>query len=235
MKQLKHIKAILFDSGRVLNHPRSGHWFISPNFYSYVNKEKFKLLMPDQIEGAFHKALEYMDKNPLVLTETEEYKHFIQFYTIVSDELSLLELNREQIEGLAHDTVFNDDKFKFYQDVFEIIPVLYNEYKLGVVSDTWPSLDRVFRNVGLRNYFSTFVMSSILGVLKPNKLMFQTALIELNVKPEEALFVDDNIRNLEGARTLGLNTIWLLRGKENVTDSEHIFINDLKSLQDILK
>lgn len=176
-----------------------------------------------------------MNENPLILTKTEEYKHFVQFYTIVSNELSSLELNREQIEGLAYDTVFNDDKFKFYQDAFEVIPELSNDYLLGIVSDTWPSLDRVFRNVGLRNYFSTFVMSSILGVLKPHELMFQAALTELNVKPEETLFVDDNISNLEGAKALGLHTIWLLRGRENANDSEHIFINNLKSLQEILQ
>lgn len=152
MEELKHIKAILFDSGRVLNHPRSGHWFISPKFYSFVNKERFELIAQDQIEGAFHKALQYMDENPLILSETEEYRHFIQFYAIVSEELAFLELNREQIEGLAYDTVFNDDKFKFYQDVFEVIPELNNNYKLGVVSDTWPSLERVFKNVGLRSF-----------------------------------------------------------------------------------
>jgi putative hydrolase of the HAD superfamily len=27
-----HIKAILFDSGDTLNHPKSGHWFIPPTF-----------------------------------------------------------------------------------------------------------------------------------------------------------------------------------------------------------
>ncbi len=35
------IKAILFDSGRVLNMSSTGHWFIPPNFYKYVNKEEF--------------------------------------------------------------------------------------------------------------------------------------------------------------------------------------------------
>ncbi|MDQ0088517.1 putative hydrolase of the HAD superfamily [Paenibacillus anaericanus] len=235
MEELKHIKAILFDSGRVLNHPRTGHWFIPPNFFSYVDQEKFKLISQNKIEGALHKALQYMDNNPLIRNEAEEYQHFIHFYKIISIELASLELNREQIEGLAHDTVFNDDKFKFYEDVFKVIPELHNNYKLGVVSDTWPSLDRVFRNVGLRRYFSTFVMSSILGVVKPHELMFQTALTELSIKPEEALFVDDNIRNLEGARKLGIHTLGLLRDIESGTNSGHLCINNLRSLQQLLE
>lgn len=28
----KNIKAFLFDAGKVLNEPASGHWFVSPNF-----------------------------------------------------------------------------------------------------------------------------------------------------------------------------------------------------------
>ncbi|MGN0313009.1 MAG: HAD-IA family hydrolase [Lachnospiraceae bacterium] len=39
--QKNKIKAILFDSGKVLNFPASGHWFITPNFFEYVEKEKF--------------------------------------------------------------------------------------------------------------------------------------------------------------------------------------------------
>lgn len=39
----QNIKAILFDSGRVLNKPVTGHWFITPNFFSFVDENKFLL------------------------------------------------------------------------------------------------------------------------------------------------------------------------------------------------
>lgn len=77
-------------------------------------------------------------------------------------------------------------------------------------------------------------MSSILGVVKPHELMFQTALTELRIMPDEALFVDDNIRNLEGARKLGIHTLGLLRDTESGTNSGHLCINNLKSLQQLL-
>lgn len=35
-----NIKAILFDSGRVLNQSSTGHWFISPRFFEYVDHRK---------------------------------------------------------------------------------------------------------------------------------------------------------------------------------------------------
>lgn len=234
MVETKNIKAILFDSGRVLNNPRTGHWFISPNFYNYVNKNKFESLGESVIEMAFYKALQNLNEKNFILTETEEFNHFIEFYRIFSNELPDLELSEVQIVELAKDTVYNDEKFFFHEDVFEIIPKLSKNYKLGVVSDTWPSLERVFSNVGLRGYFSTFVMSSLLGVVKPDELMFRTALSELNIKPEEALFIDDNIKNVEGARKLGIQSILMIRDKNFKFDPENFVITNLQDLQNLL-
>ncbi len=46
---MSKIKAILFDSGKVLNEPATGHWFITPNFWKYVDKDKFENIDRDRI------------------------------------------------------------------------------------------------------------------------------------------------------------------------------------------
>ncbi len=153
----------------------------------------------------------------------------------IKQELPALELNEMHVSEIAKDAVYNDDKFLFYEDVFKVIPELGKRYRLGIVSDTWPSLERVFRNVGLRNYFSTFVMSSVLGVNKPHELMFKTALSELNVSSEEALFIDDNTSNIEGARKLGIQSILMLREDKPKLDIGSLCIHNLYDLQWILK
>ncbi|MNP30494.1 Alpha-D-glucose-1-phosphate phosphatase YihX [compost metagenome] len=160
---------------------------------------------------------------------------FLEFYSEFAKQLPQLQLTQTEIECIAKEIVFNDEKFLFHDDVFEVIPGLSATYKLGVVSDTWPSLDRIFVNFNLRNYFSSFVMSSILGVRKPNELMYTTALKELNVNPREAIFVDDNIHNLEGAKKLGIHTIWLLRGYEEVSNGDYKSIKDLFELEETIK
>lgn len=38
---MKNIKAVLFDSGKVLNYPVTNHWFITPDFWHFVDKNKF--------------------------------------------------------------------------------------------------------------------------------------------------------------------------------------------------
>jgi putative hydrolase of the HAD superfamily len=237
MIETKNIKAILFDSGRVLTYPRTGHWFMPPNFFKYVDKNKFSALDARLVDVAFNKAVKYLDSFSFILTEEEELEKFVEFYSILSNELTGLGLSREQVIEIAKDTVLNDEKFVFYEDVFEYIPELAKRYKLGVISDTWPSLDRVFKNAGMRQYFSTFIMSSVLGVLKPHELMYTTALKELCVEPEEALFIDDNIVNVDAARKLGMQGLVILR--ENQIDGTEVWdentIRDIKKLIELLE
>ncbi|MBZ9622556.1 HAD-IA family hydrolase [Clostridium sp. FP2] len=234
MIDTKNIKAILFDSGRVLNRARTGHWFMPPNFFKYVDKNKFENLNIDLVEKAFYKGDEYFHKHPLILTEIEELEHFIEFYNIFAKELPELGISAEYIIELARDTVYNDEKFEFYKDVFQVIPRLSQHYKLGVVSDTWPSLERVFKNAGLREYFSTFVMSSVIGVLKPHELMFNTAISGLNIRQEEAIFIDDNIVNVEAAIKLGMQGILILRGDELEECTDVKCVDDLSELEELL-
>ncbi|EHJ00860.1 HAD-superfamily hydrolase, subfamily IA, variant 3 [Clostridium sp. DL-VIII] len=213
LAEYKNIKAILFDSGKVLNGPRSGKWFISPKFFEYINPQEYKEISSSDRNNAFEKAGKYIDEQKLITTEEEEYKHFLEFFNIFSMELPQLQLSSEKIQLLAKDLVFNYDKYEFYSDVFEVIPRLSKKYKLAVVSDAWPSLENVFRQVKLRDYFSSFVISSVKGVTKPHELMYKSALSELNVKSEEALFIDDNPKNCKGACKLGIKAILLNRNK----------------------
>lgn len=231
------IKAILIDSGRVLNVPVTGHWFITPNFFKYVDKKKFKAIKASKRKVAFDNAGEYIQKQNLILNEQEEFNHFIEYYKIFSNFLPQLELGDKDVQAIARDLVYNCSKYCFYKDVFTTIPKLSKSYKLAVVSDAWPSLENVFIKAELRDYFSSFVISSMIGVTKPNELMYKTALEELNVLPEEAIFIDDSIRNCDGARKLGIKSFVLCRDWRIYSYNKltHRKYNIIRSLNDIEK
>src|SRR5262249_14843760 len=57
--------------------------------------------------------------------------------------------------------------------------------RLGMVSNAWPSLDRHYRTLGLRDYFEAFVISAHLGWLKPDVRIFEAALDRLDLPPDE--------------------------------------------------
>ena len=101
---------------------------------------------------------------------------------------------------------------------------------LGVASDTWPSLERVFINKNLKQYFSTFIMSSVYGFYKAEKTLFKIAIEELNIKPKEAIFVDDSELNLVAAEEFGMIPILIDRYDTQNLNSKYPIIRSLKEL-----
>lgn len=229
MKKTKNIKAILFDSGRTLNIPRTGHWFITPNFYRIIDTSKVESKQ-DSFDSAMEKACNYINKIKFVKTEEEEFQMFKEFYRIVLEEAKYANIDEFTLNALAEDNVFNDDKFLFFDDVEISIKKLSEEYILGVVSDTWPSLERVFINKGLKEYFSTFIMSSIYGSNKSEKILFEKALEELKIEPYEAIFIDDNETNLIAADEFGMVPILIDRYERKDLKSKYPIIKSLEDL-----
>lgn len=60
---------------------------------------------------------------------------------------------------------------------------------------------------GLRDRFAAFFSSGFLGIKKPEKAIYRTALEVTQRRPEECLFIDDRPLNLETAQSLGIHTI----------------------------
>ena len=61
----------------------------------------------------------------------------------------------------------------------------------------------------LNDIFSNFdglVFSGQLGLVKPNKEIFLYALNKFDIEPETAMFIDDNINNINAADALGVKT-----------------------------
>jgi len=226
---MNNIKAILFDSGRTLNVPRTGHWFITPNFFNIINDTSFQYT-EDQLSEAMNKACDHINKMLLVKTEEDEFAMFKEFYEIVLKEIKYASINEEIINSLASDNVYNDHKFYFFDDVEPGLQRLKDKYILGVVSDTWPSLERVFINKSLRKYFSTFVMSSIYGSYKAEKVLLKIAIEEIGVKPEEVIFIDDSESNLVAAEDFGMIPILIDRYDRNDIESKYPIIKSLNDL-----
>jgi putative hydrolase of the HAD superfamily len=91
----------------------------------------------------------------------------------------------------------------------EILAQLRMRHRLAVVSDAQsvyglPEL----RAVGLADYFAPIVISGDYGFRKPDARLFQAALTELEVRPEEAIYIgNDRFRDVFGARQVGMKTI----------------------------
>lgn len=164
----------------------------------------------------------------------------MEYYSIFFNELPELNVSDEKLRLVTKDLVYNYEKYIFFDDVADSILSLKRKYKLAVVSDAWPSLVNVFKVAGLRQYFTSFVVSAIIGVSKPDEKMYKTALEELNLLPSEVIFIDDSIRNCNGAKKVGIdNTFLLCRDSKlfiyhKLTCKNHIVVRNLRQIENII-
>ena len=109
---------------------------------------------------------------------------------------------------------------------------------MGIVSNTTnPQFmkEREMQIFGLQSYFEFAIYSSATTFRKPHPSIFQLAIERLRMKPEEILFVGDNIRlDIVGAQNVGMKSAWINRErKNNSIDGKPDY--ELHSLIDLLR
>lgn len=225
---LKDKRVIFFDVGYTLDYPASGDWMFTKKFYKAVG-DKLSRYSSEEIQKARELSLEYLDKNHLVKNTEEEYFQFIRFYSDISRYLKL-SLTDEEVREIAYDRTNNMDNYIVYPDAKEVLEVLSQSYKLGIISDTWPSIEQQLCAIGIRDYFSTSTYSCELGKFKPDEALYKDALRKCGCKAEETVFIDDSVRNLEGAAKLGITPILIAANPASDVDSSYLKIHTLSEL-----
>lgn len=94
----------------------------------------------------------------------------------------------------------------------EILPMLEGirekGLKTGLITNCYFEERDVIRDSVLMPYFEAVCMSCELGMMKPEHGIFRRCMNELDVKPEECLYVGDGgSRELETARELGMHPV----------------------------
>jgi epoxide hydrolase-like predicted phosphatase len=84
---------------------------------------------------------------------------------------------------------------------------LRGKYKTGLISNAWSDLREYIVREKFDDAFDKMIISAEVGASKPEPKIFQIALEELGVKPNEAVFVDDFMINIEGCEKVGIKGI----------------------------
>lgn len=91
----------------------------------------------------------------------------------------------------------------------ELVEWVSENYRVGLVSNTFPSLIRPMFDKGIlpKVNFDVIVDSSEVHALKPDSRMFEIAVDRSGVSPSEILLVDDDRLNLASAGQFGWHTM----------------------------
>jgi 2-haloacid dehalogenase len=103
----------------------------------------------------------------------------------------------ETIGGAIHDTV----------DILQSLKQS-RRYKLyGATNWSAETFPWALENFKFLNWFDGIVVSGREKTRKPFPEFFDILITRYKIDPEQALFIDDNVKNIEGAKAVGLQTI----------------------------
>ncbi|MFH0978910.1 MAG: HAD family phosphatase [Candidatus Woesearchaeota archaeon] len=180
------IKAIIFDWGGVLiDNPANGLMEYCAKYLN-VDVNRLKNIF-SQYESVFQKG-EISEK---------------VLWNKVCTELNINKPSSESLWKKAVKQVFKDKI-----EVYHLIKLLKKEgYKIGFLSNTEIPAMEYFFEKGYQKFFDVTLFSCAENTVKPEEKIYNLILSKLEVKPEEAIFIDDKLDYIEGAKKVGLNGI----------------------------
>lgn len=120
----------------------------------------------------------------------------------------------------------------------EILNQLSTEYLLGLISNYYGNVETVLQEISIRKYFNSIVDSAVVGIRKPDPKIFDIALNELGVNPNDAIMIGDSYNNdIVPAKSIGCKTIWLKNKgwtEQNEINKADFIIKSFKELSQIL-
>jgi len=136
------------------------------------------------------------------------------FHKFESGELTIKEFTRLAKQALAielDDHTFIDTFNSMIVEPFEksisILQAVKQTYKLAILSNSNPlHFEKIKTQYNIYQSCDYLFLSHQMGVMKPNAEIFNRMLDTLNCRPDEVIFFDDNMPNIQAARNLGIQS-----------------------------
>ena len=226
-------KCIILDAGGVICYPRPGDWFTPVRFNEIIGENRLNAVTPEQLMAAKEAAAKiYLDESLLITDETLEFAARRNYFLDLAKRLSWTLTDREA-DILARDMTENDARYDFYEEARGALMQLREMGTMGLLSDAMPSIKRIFDNAGLLELFDEVLISCDIGATKPDEKMYRTITERLEVNPEDCVFCDDRLNNLEGAEKFGIRAVHMCREGESAWHGESV--RDLTELIRLLR
>lgn len=212
----RRIKAIFFDAGDIL-------------YYRPQKQENFKnFLVGKQLNPVSDLEARVKEVRELAfqgrLERHEYYRQTVMLYGLT---------NESDIEAGVAALDLDDDTVAIHEGVPETIRALKERgFILGIITDTalpYTVKLKWFEQYGFGHLWDIIISSKDLGVRKPAPILYEEAILQTGLKPNEAVFVGHKAYELEGARKAGFQTIAFNYEKAAVADEYVKKFRDLLS------
>lgn len=215
LKKEPQIKTILFDLGDTLyisNNPGPWQRKRDEELTKLINKKNPKINLSLQ---------EYVLITRMILEKMnrERRRTFKELKMEVSAKKILKALCGKLNSSLFKEFIrlyqnYNLAALKKKKDAQPTLRLLAKKgYRLGAVTNTWHSqthVEDLLKKFGFRKFLKVVIVSSEIGSFKPNPKIFKKALEEFKAKPQETIFVGNEMEtDIYGAKNVGMKTVLL--------------------------
>lgn len=185
-----NITTLVFDFGKVI--------FTNDNWYK-VDKKK-------GIEFSKIYGISYEDIDKAWHT----HWHALEKGYIAEDEFFMRILKDSGAKDL--DTTKAKQNYRDTQAVIERMPELvrklsknYKIYAITNISKEW--MEYKLKKFQMQDAFTKIISSAKYHMRKPDSEIFETAIKECHLSPEQCVFIDDNLQNVNAAKSFGFHAL----------------------------
>jgi epoxide hydrolase-like predicted phosphatase len=187
------IKAVVFDWGGVLMRTVDD---------GGRRKWEEKLGLPRYaVDRVVHGSRSWKEAQSGVISDAEYWADVARQLGL--DDGELAEFRRDYFSGDELD-----------QEMVAFIATLRPRFQTALLSNASPQLEHVLERLGVADLFDVVVISGQVGVQKPDPRIYHIVLDRLGVAPDEVLFVDDFVHNVEAAAREGIQTLHFRAGMD---------------------
>jgi putative hydrolase of the HAD superfamily len=199
------VDTLLFDFGGTLDAP-GVHWLT--RFYRLYPQMGLDVAS-ERIKEAFYWADVHIMAHPEITT-----LHFLPLMLEhAALQLQYLGLPAQPYQRQLAEGFWRAAMTSLHASV-RVLTLLRQRYALGVISNFYGNVATLCQECGLAALCDVIIDSAQVGVSKPERRIFTLALEQLGRAPHTAAYIGDSFeRDVVGAKTAGLHTIWL-RGLE---------------------
>lgn len=237
------VKLITFDVTNTLLRMRGSvgeHYAAVANKYYGATQLLFD---PDKTGEVFVKAYAEVTRQKPNFGYSNGISSEDWWHEVVHKVFSTLGLNDLRVLRSISNQLYTDycykEKYELFPEVQNVLQKLRQsgEIKLGIISNFDERLELILEQLEIRHFFDFVLCSRLLGVVKPDPIIFTTALILSRVKKaSEVLHIGDNIElDYNAAQAVGFNALLISRkdmGEGSLTHKTELRVID--SLTNVL-
>ncbi len=177
----------------------------------------------------------YFDVGGVVIrdfSETNKWEQFKKDFNLTDEYWDEHEPEFDRGKPLPNPNLVSEfvKRFEKNETIWPVIEEFKKHFRLGLLTNMYP---KMFEEIKQKNLLPGFeweiiIDSSLEGVGKPDKGIYEIAQKKAGVKNEEILFIDNTQKNLETAKSLGWRT-FLYDSKDYKLSSKNLleYINQI--------